>query len=71
MELRDLELLVNRIDINLKENQNRGINLHLSREEAILFRKMLDKEIGLRRLMDVPTKRKSLKEQWEEQRGKE
>ena len=52
MELRDIEKLANRIDVAFGVNEGKGVKLDLSREETLLIRRMLDKEISIRRLTE-------------------
>ena len=54
MELRDIELLDNRIRRDLGVNEGKGVKVHLSREETLLVLRMLDKEISIRRLTEGP-----------------
>ena len=54
MELRDIEKLANRIDVAFGVNEGKGVKLDLSREETLLIRRMLDKEISIRRLTEGP-----------------
>lgn len=54
MELRDIELLDNRIRRDFGVNEGKGVKVHLSREETLLFLRMLDKEISIRRLTEGP-----------------
>lgn len=53
MELRDIELLDNRIRIALKENEGNGCKVHLGRNETILILNLLGDEIDRRR-QEVP-----------------
>lgn len=58
MELRDVELLKNRIDNAFHVNEGRGISIHLSREETLLVKNLLNKEISIRRLTELPQEKK-------------
>ena len=57
MELRDIELLDNRIRIAFREGSGNGCKIHLSRNETLLILGFLDEEIGKRR-QEVPTPEK-------------
>ncbi len=55
MELRDIELLDNRIRIAFQENEGRGCQVHLGRNDTILILGLLSGEIWKRR-QEVPVK---------------
>ena len=71
MELRDVELLDNRIRVCFRENEGRGCQVHLGRNDTLLILSLLGDEISRKR-QEVPVKemKGTSYEEFMAQRGK-